>query len=480
MPWRGRSESSPGGRSLSERLIPRPAGEDAPFLVLDINFIGSSNPANLTPFEGEIFFAAEDGFRGRELWASDGTPNGTRFVRDVDPGEPSADLQNFAAVDGRVFFEAPTVGENGTTLWRTDGTNLGTRFLLEPLIVVIPPGATNDLTRVFATEGDLFLVESEVDFQGLSVGETLWGNPHQFLFLGEFGTFRHAFSPDPPLRHFGSMGRTLYFNGGDGGNELWRGRIAGLPPFAERVAAFSSSPRSFERLGDVLYFSAETPDAGRELWRVLGTTGPAEFVADIRPGPESSDPSGLAAVGERLFFAADDGLNGAELWVSDGTAAGSTLFADLNPGPASSAPERIAPFALEGWIFFTADDGSGGREPWRSDGTPEGTLRLGDLNPGLASSNPGNFALVAPGVVLFAAESASGGREPWRSDGTPEGTFRLGDINSGPASSDPAEFVRLGGVVMFAATAPETGRELWAIPLERLGNPAETSGWMGY
>jgi ELWxxDGT repeat protein len=42
-----------------------------------------------------------------------------------------------------------------------------------------------------------------------------------------------------------------------------------------------------------------------------------------------------------LFFVAEDPTHGTELWESDGTAAGTVLVADINPGPGDSWPSGL-------------------------------------------------------------------------------------------------------------------------------------------
>ena len=53
-------------------------------------------PTHLTDVGGTLFFTADDGTHGRELWKSDGTRAGTVLVKDIDP------------VDDYRYYTAPT------------------------------------------------------------------------------------------------------------------------------------------------------------------------------------------------------------------------------------------------------------------------------------------------------------------------------------------------------------------------------------
>src|SRR2546425_8174835 len=44
--------------------------------------LNSSRPDNLTNVNGTLFFVADDGMHGRELWKSDGSATGTVLVKD--------------------------------------------------------------------------------------------------------------------------------------------------------------------------------------------------------------------------------------------------------------------------------------------------------------------------------------------------------------------------------------------------------------
>ena len=53
---------------------------------------------------------------------------------------------------------------------------------------------------------------------------------------------------------------------------------------------------------------------------------------DISPGASSSWPRDMVRVGDEIFFAAEDPAHGNELWASDGTAAGTRLVDDIYLG----------------------------------------------------------------------------------------------------------------------------------------------------
>jgi RNA polymerase sigma factor (sigma-70 family) len=88
-----------------------------------------SDPCFLTNVNGTLFFTADDGVHGRELWKSDGTAAGTRMVKDINPGPasgfPDAWIGNLIAVGPTLFFTADD-GLHGVELWKSDGTAEGT------------------------------------------------------------------------------------------------------------------------------------------------------------------------------------------------------------------------------------------------------------------------------------------------------------------------------------------------------------------
>ncbi|HYE61639.1 MAG TPA: ELWxxDGT repeat protein [Phycisphaerales bacterium] len=63
------------------------------------------NPYRQMVKDGVLYFQASDSTNGRELWRSDGTPQGTRLVVDLNPGVANSSISGIASPDG-LFFSA--------------------------------------------------------------------------------------------------------------------------------------------------------------------------------------------------------------------------------------------------------------------------------------------------------------------------------------------------------------------------------------
>jgi ELWxxDGT repeat protein len=90
-------------------------------MVRDINpGPAASFPRELTNVNGTLFFRANDGLHGDELWKSDGTSPGTVMVRDAAQAPSNIEPESLINGNGTLFFKSRYF------LWKSDGTAAGT------------------------------------------------------------------------------------------------------------------------------------------------------------------------------------------------------------------------------------------------------------------------------------------------------------------------------------------------------------------
>ncbi len=104
-----------------------------------------------------------------------------------------------------------------------------------------------------------------------------------------------------------------------------------------------------------------------------------------------------------LFFTANQPLTGTELWKSDGTASGTVIVSSIAAGTASSSPQNLT--AIGSTVYFSAQTSEKGRELYSSDGTT--TQLVKDIVLGTGSSNPREFVSANGSVYFLAAPNLS-------------------------------------------------------------------------
>src|SRR6185503_14717569 len=75
-----------------------------------------------------LYLSAQDATHGAELWRTNGTPAGTRLVKDINHGAGNSLPANMTGLGPKLIFTADD-GKHGLEVWRSDGTATGTILL---------------------------------------------------------------------------------------------------------------------------------------------------------------------------------------------------------------------------------------------------------------------------------------------------------------------------------------------------------------
>ena len=296
-----------------------------------------SAPLSLVAIGDQLFFTADDGSVGRELWVTDGTLSGTRRLTEVNLGSESRFPDGLTAVGGMLLFFVQASSADRLELWKSDGSAPGTlrvkRFFKDAYLM----GEVLDSPQV-AFGGRLYFHMEQCAFN-VCEGRGMWVSD------GTAAGTKHFFSA-PGWNTFGPIaaaGSKLFWH--DGRRLL---RTNGTPSSSKVMGQMQVT--KLAPVGNSMFFHSHTFDgdpANDGLGVSHGTAATTLLLAELESVNE------LTPLGSLLLF-----VSGTHLMVSDGTPIGTHVQnTDSDLGTLSNVGGLVY-FHMAGSLWAT--DGTAG------------------------------------------------------------------------------------------------------------------------
>jgi len=329
--------------------------------------VGVSWGAGFFKFQDNLYFLGNDGTNDWELWKTDGTTAGTVRVKDINPGsnsgmDDSFNIDNFYEFGNELYFVADD-GTNGVEVWKTDGTDAGTMMLSDI-------NTTGDAFTSGAGYPYFFEFNSKLYFvaDNGSNGKEIWSTDGTDLGTSMLKDINFG-GDGIVVPGFINYQGELLFGAEDfsSGTELWKtdGTELGTVEVAEINPGNGDGVlKPKVNFNGFVYFIGVSDDDGAELYRTDGTAAGTIMVKDVYPGNGHGiyQNEGLHVANDLLYYKGASPDTGQELWQSDGTEAGTICAGEIEPGTGHGSPQNLSLKCQN--LYFTGNTTAEGNELW--------------------------------------------------------------------------------------------------------------------
>ena len=413
-----------------------------------------------------LFFAANDGTHGPELWRTNGTSSGTMMVENFNPSTTITGTFAYYRALGTSFVQVAFSSPSSYSLRIYDPANIGgvpSSFTGATCSIspALPTGLSMD-SSTCTISGTPSVVTSNTTY-------TVTANISNVTYQGSVWLSSAYEQLTPSVEGADLMVGDLmdditfrYKEDYNGNGTAWM-----VKDIFDDYALGNHSTLgwdnmhiyNFAQMNNVLYFQAADWD-DLELWRSDGTESGTYMVKNIRSNYSYTDSFGntrylnqsqphfFVNYGNEVYFRALGDSGGFELWKTDGTESGTVMAANINPGDFGSNPYYLV--LVGDVIYMAADTQASGEELHAYDISNSTHWQVKDIYSGSSSSRISKM-FAFNNMVYFYANDGTHGRELWKSDGTSSGTVMVKDINNGSGDSYPRHFANLDGSLFFQA-----------------------------
>jgi ELWxxDGT repeat protein len=269
-------------------------GATGPRVVTDVNgqqvTIDTTYAQATVAFQGQLFFSGFDSTTGTsELWESDGTPANTFDVTQINATGTSADPHDFAVSNNLLYFAADN-GADGDQLWVYDPSpsnpSYGQRVLDGSGRPIDRPAWLTDAPDSHGNDTLYFYADN-----GNNTAQ-LWKLPATSQAAFAPATPVQAAAPAQNVTELQFVNDTVFFVAHDstGLGSLWQsdGTAAGTVP-VPAAAGTLSNPSQLTVSNSSIFFAGSDGSNGNELWQASFAVAPSSVI-QFSPPPTTVTP----------------------------------------------------------------------------------------------------------------------------------------------------------------------------------------------
>lgn len=413
-------------------------------LEKDINLgPAGSQPMETYRFENYVYFSADDGSYGREMWKWDINTDEISRITDIRPYQESSNPSNFFAYQNKIIFRANNkdyVYDNST-----DDVLLFSTVFSSGFLNVLPGIEFDD--KLFITGR-----------QSSQKGYELYTMENSDYSVSEFTLAEGSTSGNPA--NFTVFQDELYFTAINADLVLsfykWD-KLNDMPiKIVPNSGEFPTNIKHIVAHEDVIYFSGYTSSNGDEVHYFNLSTNETGLFADLYSGTVSSSPQPLVINNNELYvinrnFNSTRKLNKINL---------STKTVTNIPIENTDTHIVYEVVVRDNGLIINAETTLYGRDLWQFDFNTSAVSLLHDFE-NLPLQYLSDYVLLDNKLALVSRTEAFELEWCRINLDTKEIEEPLFDINQMTIGSDPSQFEIYNGRLYFNALDYKTGEELW-------------------
>ncbi len=407
----------------------------------------SSDPEQITYMNGLVYFVANVD-KGKELYYTDGTASGTRLTQDLYPIQTDALITHLTAGDSVLYFSAHS--SNNYRDFELYSRRHGS-FIRK--VKDIYPGSTA------SSPSDFFMYNDKLIFTALDdeIGREIWISDGSSSGTNVLWDVMNA-TPDNVIASIASTPKGVFFNASnkDTADELWSYDVSTntITNIIDYNGTTRGQPRELMSTENGVYYSILPGSFDMEINYYDFKT---KEITEILDNGKKNYVGSFRRTNGKFFYTLRQTLYN-NIWVYDEKAKSTRVVtSSIQPNGFGASAANLT--VVGDRVYFTADNYTEGIELYYTDGSTSTLVK--DIYNDYYDSRPSFLCSFKDSFIVFSATTPKTGRELYISDGSSSGT-ELIEIVSGSGSSNPSNMTEGNGVIFFTADDGTNGAELWS------------------